>query len=162
MSSRKIVGMAELAIAKSPDVLETKALGSCVSVALYDAENKIGGLTHAMLPTEKIVKKDLAKNLKKFVDSSIRILISELLKEGAKRDNLQAKLIGGANMFPDIVLDRASIGEKNSQVAITTLAGLGIDLISKDIGGNYGRTVVFDTSSWRIEVKRVGKESNFI
>ena len=44
------VGMADLKVGKSPDVLTTLGLGSCVGVAIYDPVTKISGLLHCMLP----------------------------------------------------------------------------------------------------------------
>ena len=45
------VGMADLKVGKSPDVLTTLGLGSCVGVAIYDPVTKISGLLHCMLQT---------------------------------------------------------------------------------------------------------------
>lgn len=48
MSTR--VTIAQVRIDQSPAVLAAYGLGSCVAVALYDPEARIGGLGHLLLP----------------------------------------------------------------------------------------------------------------
>ena len=75
MSEAKIikVGMADLKVAKAPDILTTLGLGSCVGIALYDNVAKIGGLAHIMLPDSTQIKNN--SNVAKFADTAIEQLI---------------------------------------------------------------------------------------
>ena len=70
MSNVVRVGMAEYKIAKSPAVLVTLGLGSCVGVALHDSINKIGGLAHVMLPDSSLSNKEYF-NPGKFANTAI-------------------------------------------------------------------------------------------
>ena len=77
------VGMADLQLCKSPGVLTTLGLGSCVGVALYDPVNKIGGLLHCMLPDSTQFKNN--SNTAKYADSGIDELVSKMVSLGANR-----------------------------------------------------------------------------
>ena len=97
MSNIIKVGMADLKICKSPDGLTTLGLGSCVGVAVRDPVTKIGGLLHAMLPDSTVLRNNTC--IEKFVDSGLDELVRQMIKAGANRSRLEAKLAGGAQMF---------------------------------------------------------------
>ena len=71
------VGMADLSIAKEPDILTTLGLGSCVGIALYDPSTKVGGLAHIMLPDSTQIKNN--ENKAKFADTAIKMLLQEMI-----------------------------------------------------------------------------------
>ena len=91
------VGMADLKTCKSPEVLTTLGLGSCVGVAIYDPVSKISGLLHCMLPDSTQFRNN--SNTAKYADSGIDELISQMVKLGANRARLVAKIAGGAQML---------------------------------------------------------------
>ena len=80
------VGMADLKIAKQPDILTTLGLGSCVGIALYDPTIKRGGLAHIMLPDSKQIKNN--ENKAKFADTAVNILVEGMIAQGAKKSKL--------------------------------------------------------------------------
>ena len=147
------VGIAEIGIAKSPDVLRT-ILGSCVGVCLYDPEKKIGGISHIMLPSRKSGE----PSKKKYADTAIPFIIEELEKVGADRKLLCAKIVGGATMFnfssSSIMAD---IGKNNIMKVKEMLMALNIRIISEDVGGNYGRTVDFFLETGEVKIKTLNK-----
>ena len=55
MSNTVTVGIADFNVVKTPDVLVTYALGSCVGICLYDANARIAGLAHIMLPDSNLI-----------------------------------------------------------------------------------------------------------
>ena len=65
------VGMADLNVCKSPDIITTLGLGSCIGIAVYDPVTKIGGLAHIMLPDSTQIRNNL--NKAKFADTGIEI-----------------------------------------------------------------------------------------
>ena len=148
--SNIVVGISDLAVSKSPDVLATYALGSCVGICLYDEGNKIGGLAHIMLPSSKEVsiKND---NYKKYADSGIYLLVKELEKAGANMSSLKAKIAGGAQMFATSMI--MSIGERNVKAVKTVLAAYKIGIVAQQVGDNFGRTLFFDTQTGKVQVK---------
>lgn len=149
-----VVGMAALDCSKAPGVLTTLGLGSCVGIVLYDNINKIGGLAHAMLPDSKTITNN--SNKAKFVDTSIEEMLDKMRKLGANKAHIRAKLVGGAQMFAIIGNnEKMKIGERNVDAAITSLKKLGIPLLSKEVGKDYGRTIEFYTLTGDVLVKTI-------
>lgn len=149
------VGIADLNVAFSPYKLITVGLGSCVGIAIYDKTVGLGGLAHIMLPDSSQFNK--ITNQIKFADLAIPILIEDMIKKGAKLRNMTAKIAGGASMFnfPDktIVMD---IGNRNGIAVKNALNNLSIPILAEDIGGNKGRTLIFDTSNGLLLIRTVG------
>ena len=134
------VGMADLQVCKSPDVLTTLGLGSCVGVALYDPITKVSGLLHLMLPDSTKIRNN--ENLAKFADTGIQELIRQMLLLGATRSRIVAKIAGGAQMFAmKSTNDLLRVGERNIEAAKENLMKSNIRIIVEDTGFNYGRTV---------------------
>ena len=134
------VGMADLKTCKSPEVLTTLGLGSCVGVAIYDPVSKISGLLHCMLPDSTQFRNN--SNTAKYADSGIDELISQMVKLGANRARLVAKIAGGAQMFAmKTNNDTLRVGERNVEAVKKKLSELNIRLLAEDCGLNYGRTV---------------------
>ncbi|HHV97751.1 MAG TPA: chemotaxis protein CheD [Clostridiaceae bacterium] len=149
------IGMAELKALNHPGILITLGLGSCVGVALYDRKTKVIGLAHIMLPSSANVKK--IDNEAKFADTAIVKLLNDMYKLGASKENIVAKLAGGAQMFTlNNNSDIIRIGERNIQAAKEKLAELGIDVVAEDTGGNFGRTIEFYSDDGSLKIKRLG------
>ncbi len=144
------VGISDLAVSKTPDVLATYALGSCVGICLYDKKNNIGGLAHIMLPSSKEVHIQ-NDNYKKYADSGIYLLLKELQKIGADISSLTAKIAGGAQMFASSAI--MSIGDRNVKAVKAALASYNINILAQQTGENIGRTVFFYTDTGMVEVK---------
>ena len=140
------IGLAQFRVAKAPMTMVTMALGSCLGVVLYDETTNIGGLAHVMHPKRDLVKNNM--NKAKFVDSAISLMLNRMVKRGANRDKVVAKIFGGARMFKNVKGSPGvlQIGEKNAESARKTLAELGIPIVAADIGGNQGRTISFNVS----------------
>jgi len=155
-----VVGMADLKVAKYPDVLTTLGLGSCVGITLFDVTKKIGGLAHVMLPTYKGFE---GQNKAKFADSAIIELINQLTRIGALRNSLVAKLAGGAHMFGRTQSnDMLKIGERNAAASIAILRQLGIPVRANDTGGTHGRTIELYTDTGALKIRTVGAGEKFI
>ena len=149
------VGIADLNVAYSPDKLITVGLGSCVGIAIYDKEVGLGGLAHIMLPDSSQFNK--VTNEMKFADLAIPILVNDMIKKGAKLKNMKAKIAGGASMFnfsdKSIIMD---IGKRNGVAVKNALKILSIPIVGEDIGGNKGRTLIFETINGLLFIRTVG------
>ncbi|KYH34785.1 chemoreceptor glutamine deamidase CheD [Clostridium tepidiprofundi DSM 19306] len=157
MAAKEIrIGIADLNVGNSPDVLITVGLGSCVGIALFDKRKKIGGLAHIMLPDSKQFSK--ITNEYKFADLAIPVLLDKMIKSGASKYSIEAKIAGGASMFnfsdKSMIMD---IGSRNSTAVKKVLKELSIPLIGEDVGGNKGRTMIFDTDKGTVSIKTVGQ-----
>lgn len=150
------IGMADLNACKFPGALTTLGLGSCVGIALYDPISKVGGMAHIMLPDSTKIRKN--ENQAKFADTGIDALIELMISLGAKKNNLVAKIAGGAQMFAFTSNnDMLRIGDRNVEATKAKLAALGIKVLSEDTGLNYGRTIEFYTETGDLLIKSVGK-----
>lgn len=155
------VGMADLKICKAPDGLTTLGLGSCVGVAVRDPITKIGGLAHVMLPDSTKINNNT--NVYKFADTGIDELIKQLVKEGANKTRLVAKIAGGAQMFAfQNKSDMVRVGEQNVEASKAKLKALGIPILAEDTGLNFGRTVIFYPEDGSFVIRAVGKDEKVI
>lgn len=149
------IGMADLKVSKAPDTLTTLGLGSCVGVTLYDPVSKIVGMVHIMLPSSKEIKNN--QNKAKFADTGVAALLDEMIKLGAKKPNLIAKIAGGSQMFSfNSQNDKLKVGERNVLAVKEKLKELGLTIKAEDTGGNFGRTIVLDSSNGDLFVKTIG------
>ena len=150
------VGMADLKTTDSQGMLTTLGLGSCIGISLYDPIKKIAGLAHIMLPDSKQIKNN--SNKAKFADTAVDVLIDEMLAMGAQQRNIKAKLAGGAQMFSfgNGGNDIMKIGHRNAIAAEEKLKSLNIPVISKDVGGTYGRTIELYGEDGRLFIKTIG------
>ena len=156
------VGMADLKVCKAPDNLTTIGLGSCIGIAIWDPSTKITGLAHIMLPDSTTIRNN--SNVAKFADTGIQKLYDEMIKMGANKSRMVAKIAGGAKMF-EISGANASginIGEKNAIASRAKLKQLGIPLKAEDCGLNYGRTVEIYSADGKYLIKAVGKTEKAI
>ena len=147
------VGMGEIMVAESPNLLRSVGIGSCIAVMLYDRDTTIGGLAHIMLPcVEEALNKD---HPARFTDVAIGMMIDEMKRHGANIQDVRAKIFGGANMFPEIISSDSTmnIGERNISAVREELEKQNIEIIAEEVGDNIGRTVLFDTSDGSVVVK---------
>lgn len=155
------VGMADLAVSKSPCIITTLGLGSCVGIVLYDRKNKIGGLAHIMLPSSLDIKNN--SNKAKFADTAIEILIEKMIKIGANKNNLIAKLAGGSQMFKFGTQNEIlRIGDRNVTASKKKLKECGIPVVAEDTGGNYGRTIELNCEDGSLMVRTIGRGCKYI
>jgi len=171
------VHMGDTAIIDGPHNLITSGVGSCLVVTLYDPKLQIGALAHTMLPlspmqsTEHdtrlsgslssealpgrqtcLVAKQLSAKVEdtKYIDVAIDQMLKIMESKGAKRKNLEAKLIGGANMFPSL---DSGIGKDNVLSAKEKLTKEGIKIVGECVGGSQGRSVEFSPTTGIVTVK---------
>lgn len=123
MSQMIKVGMADLNICKSPNAITTLGLGSCIGIAIYDPVTKIGGLAHIMLPDSTKIRNN--SNIAKFADTGIVELVNRMVRAGAGRTRMVAKIAGGAKMFEVNGADSiGSIGEKRAGIEAKSCVSL--------------------------------------
>lgn len=152
------VGIADYGVSGTPNILRT-ILGSCVGICIYDPEAGIGGLSHIMLPTSK----KETSNIKKYADTAIPSMIGDMIKAGADKRRLIAKIAGGATMFKHTENSlMGDIGRNNISSVKNILSGLEIMIVSEDVGGDYGRTIDFYLETGDIRIKTIGKDTKVI
>lgn len=132
---------------QEPHVVTT-VLGSCISVAMFDAINRIGGINHYMLP----LWNGEGLPTPKYGNIAIRKLLEKMISLGADKRYIRAKIIGGASMYGKSK-GFIDIGGRNIVVAEDSLTEEGIPVISSDTGGVRGRKVLFFTETGIVRVK---------
>lgn len=151
------VGIADMNIVKTPGLIRTSGLGSCVGVVLYDLSAQIAGLAHIMLPDSSLAK-NTSFNSAKYANTAIRDLVSLMEKNGAKASQLNAKIAGGAQMFQySSGSDLMRIGPRNVEAVKKELNSLKIAILGEDVGGHSGRTIEFNPQSGDLMVRTVNK-----
>ncbi|MBP8784819.1 MAG: chemotaxis protein CheD [Synergistaceae bacterium] len=150
------VGMADCVVSKHPANLVTLGLGSCIGLVLFDPASRTAGLVHIMLPDSHGAK-SLPKE-GKFADTAIPFLLEQLNKLGINKNQLKAKMAGGAQMFsmPGKENSLFAVGSKNTDVTTALLNTLGIKILASDTGGNKGRSIEFSTETLKLTVKTLG------
>ena len=150
------VGMADIQLAKAPDKLMSAGLGSCIGICVYDPAVKTGVLAHIMLP-QMTQLKNMTSSRAKFADTAVEMILEIMAKNGINRSHLQAKIAGGAQMFKfSGENDAMKIGDRNSQAVQEHLRKHNIKLLAKDVGGNHGRTIIFDPANGDLLVRTLG------
>jgi len=135
------VGQGEHHVSAEPEVVITTILGSCIAACIRDPGLGVGGMNHFLLPEgDSGGSEDEAR---RYGVNAMEILINSLLRAGARRDRLEAKLFGGAAMFDRL----RNIGAENAAFAKRFLQAEGISVIGGDTGGSQARRVRYRPAS---------------
>lgn len=138
------------------DVIISTVLGSCVSVCLFDPVEKAGGMNHFMLPEQaEFDENQLYTKDTRYGIHAMDILVNQVLKKGAQRKNLTAKIFGGASSLGSL---KSSIGLGNIRFAKKYLELERIPLESEDSGGREARKIYFFPLTGKVFLKRIFKE----
>lgn len=130
------------------DILIVTTLGSCIAACLWDRETCIGGMNHFMLPEGGNASDD-----GRYGSYAMELLINELIKRGATRSSMEAKVFGGGAVISG--MNSLNVGERNTRFVLEYLQTERIAVVSKDVLGIYPRKVCFLPSSGRALVKRL-------
>jgi len=148
----------ELYVARTPAILRT-ILGSCVGVTVWSARLGAGALCHGVLPRApaRLLAALNDPEGPRYVDFSIRCLARQFDALGARRDELEVKVFGGADVLPILSerADRPTVGALNREAAVAALAEEGLIVRASDVGGKRGRRIHFDTSTGEVRVFRL-------
>ncbi|MCM1298456.1 MAG: chemotaxis protein CheD [Firmicutes bacterium] len=155
------VGISDWKVGKAPDIIVTYALGSCVGTCIFDKVTGICGMSHIMLPDSVAAEGSANFNRMKFADTALPDMVNEMIKKGAAKGRLQAKIAGGALMFAT-KSEQFNIGERNVAAVKAALRKLNIPIIASDTGLNYGRTVFFHTDEYKVVIKSTVKGINIL
>ncbi|MBX0356422.1 chemotaxis protein CheD [Halobacillus sp. Nhm2S1] len=156
------IGIGDLGIVHSPDVIRTSGLGSCVGIVLYDDLKRLAGMAHVMLPEASLARNQGMKRAK-YADTAIEDLIAALISAGASRYRLKAKLAGGAQMFQfTSSSDTMRIGPRNVDAVKENLQTLNIPILAEDVGGRSGRTIEFNPETMDLHIRKVNQGESVI
>ncbi len=133
------------------NMLLVTVLGSCVAACIRDVRLGIGGMNHFMLPDCEVAEAGALGA--RYGTYAMEILIGHLLKLGARRENLEAKVFGGGNVLPGLV--QANVGHKNAAFVENFLKTENIRITARDLAAGHPRKVYFFPESGRVLVRRL-------
>lgn len=130
------------------DLVIMTVLGSCISACLWDGKVRAGGMNHFMLPDG-----DSADGFGRYGSYAMELLINEMLKKGARRESMQAKVFGGAQVMAGFTT--MNVGERNTKFVLDYLATERIPVVSQDVLDIHPRKVCFFPVTGKALVKRL-------
>ncbi|MEW6563005.1 MAG: chemoreceptor glutamine deamidase CheD [Pseudomonadota bacterium] len=133
-------------------------LGSCVAACIRDTKSGLGGMNHFMLPDSKKDGGDPLSVSARYGTYAMEMMINQLLKMGARRANLEAKLFGGGNVLRGFTI--ANVGQRNVEFALNYLRMENIRLTSQDLLGEYPRKVYFFPQTGKVMLKKLRNVHN--
>lgn len=132
----------------SDDLMIMTVLGSCIAACIWDGRVRAGGMNHFMLP-----EGDGLEGGGRYGSYAMELLINKLLKSGARRENMQAKIFGGAQVMAGFT--SMNVGERNTRFVLDYLATERIPVVSQDVLDIHPRKVCFFPVTGKALVKRL-------
>jgi chemotaxis protein CheD len=139
------------------DMLIVTVLGSCVSACIRDRVTGIGGMNHFMLPDGGDADSPVSASMR-YGTYAMEVLINDLLKAGARRENLEAKVFGGGNVLRGFIA--INVGERNAQFVRDYLRAENIRIVAEDLHDVYPRKVYFFPRTGKVLVKKLRQLNN--
>jgi chemotaxis protein CheD len=130
------------------DIVIMTVLGSCIAACIWDGRARAGGMNHFMLPDG-----DSADGFGRYGSYAMELLINEMLKKGARRESMQAKVFGGAQVMAGFTT--MNVGERNTKFVLEYLATERIPVVSQDVLDIHPRKVCFFPVTGKALVKRL-------
>jgi chemotaxis protein CheD len=140
------------------DMVLVTVLGSCVAACIRDRVTGVGGMNHFMLPDDKREGDTPIATAARYGSYAMEMMINQLLKTGAKRANLEAKLFGGGNVLRGFTV--TNVGQRNVDFALQYLQKEGIRVVGKSLLDIYPRKVYFFPASGRVMLKKLHHANN--
>jgi chemotaxis protein CheD len=140
------------------DMLIVTVLGSCVSACIRDRVTGIGGMNHFMLPDGGGDADSPVSASMRYGTYAMEILINDVLKAGARRENLEAKVFGGGNVLRGFVA--INVGERNAQFVRQFLKAENIRIVAEDLNDIHPRKVYYFPRTGKVLVKKLKQLNN--
>ena len=140
-------------------MLIVTVLGSCVAACLRDRVSGIGGMNHFMLPDGNGDVSNPTSASMRYGAYAMEVLINQLLKAGAKRENLEAKVFGGGNVLRGFTA--INVGERNARFVRDFLRTEHIHVVAEDLNDVHPRKVYFFPDTGRVLVKKLKQLNNY-
>lgn len=138
--------------ATNEDTMVVTVLGSCVSVCLRDPITRIAGMNHFLLPANKD-ELNFNSDSARYGVYAMEVLINHLMKLGAAKHRLEAKIFGGGNVLKQLSL--SSVGEQNSAFIKEYLSTENMTILAEDLLGDFPRKVYFFPSTGEVKVRKL-------
>ncbi|MBL8384929.1 MAG: chemoreceptor glutamine deamidase CheD [Burkholderiales bacterium] len=144
--------------ASARDMVIVTVLGSCVSACLWDETRKVGGMNHFMLPDAGANGVDMFGESGRYGAFAMELLINELIKMGAQKSRLKAKVFGAGNVMQS--LSSSNVGERNAEFVERFLGNEGIPILARDLLDVWPRKVYLFPTTGRVLVRKLKTLNN--
>jgi chemotaxis protein CheD len=139
--------------ATKSDTLIVTVLGSCVSACIRDRVSGIAGMNHFLLPNDGSGQDNILSESARYGAYAMEILINHLIKLGARREHLEAKVFGGGNVLRGFTT--INIGERNAEFVMEYLKVERIPVVAQDLLDVYPRKVYFFPDSGQVLIRKI-------
>jgi chemotaxis protein CheD len=140
------------------NMLIVTVLGSCVSACIRDKVSGLGGMNHFMLPDGGCDPNNPISASMRYGTFAMEVLINDLLKGGARRENLEAKVFGGGAVLRGFTA--MNVGERNAAFVMNYLKTERIRVVAEDLNDIYPRKVYFFPHTGKVLVKKLMQTHN--
>lgn len=138
------------------NMLLVTVLGSCVAACIHDVDSGVGGMNHFMLPDDG--GRETVTTSARYGSYAMEVLINHLLKMGARRNRLEAKVFGGGAVMASLA--SSNVGVRNAEFVLDYLKTEKIPIVAKDLLDSYPRKVYYFPQNGRVLVKKLHRVHN--
>jgi chemotaxis protein CheD len=139
--------------ATTDDTIIVTVLGSCVAVCLRDPQKRIGGRNHFLLPNDGSASTSSVLESARYGVYAMELLVNQMLKLGADKRKLEAKVFGGGNVLKGFT--GLSVGERNVEFILDYLYTEQIPILANDLLDVYPRKVYFSPNSGKVKIRKI-------
>ncbi len=142
------------------DTALTTVLGSCVAACLQDAEAGVAGMNHFMLPADADDAPRRHAEAMRYGEYAMDVLLRELMRLGARRERLRAKVFGGGAVLSNMTT--LNIGDRNADFVLRYLREQGIAVAAQDLRGPHARRVCFMPATGKAVVRKLRTQAGVV
>jgi len=138
-------------LTSAKDEVISTLLGSCVAACIFDLSAGWGGLNHFLLPCGGPDEPDLGDTATRYGNYAMEALINDLLKQGARRENITVKVFGGANVIE--TSSKHMIGSRNADFVLEFLKAEKFRVSGQHLGGDRPRRILFNPTTGKVQMQ---------
>lgn len=142
----------------SRDMALVTVLGSCVAACVRDKKSGIGGMNHFMLPNSRREAGSPVESSMRYGSYAMEMMINQLLKLGANRATLEAKVFGGGSVLRKFTV--VNVGQRNAEFVLDYLEMENIPVVAQDMLDVYPRKIYFFPRSGKVLMKKLRNMHN--
>lgn len=142
---------------RASDIAFSTTLGSCLSVCAYDSQAGVGGMNHFLLPEAHESEDKKFSESFRYGSAAIETLLNSLYSKGAAKNGLNVKIFGGGKVLEGVT---RNIGQKNIDFARKFFKRENMRIESEDVGGDYGRRIIFFPKTGKVLMKKLGEQKD--
>jgi chemotaxis protein CheD len=139
-------------VSARPDLFLTTVLGSCIAVCMRDPVAGCGGMNHFLLPDAENREEHYPSLALRYGSYSVERLTNAILSRGGRRERLEIKVFGGANVLGGT----SDVGSRNVDFIEHYFAKERLSIRAADLRGNAPRKLRYFPTTGRAQVCDLG------